>query len=151
MCAIESPAPIWDARPCDEGIWEVPVSVFRNFPRHFRSCQLSACSSSELIHAVEEATTARWSTMVVVSHSFELLANRRSLRRTVPRWTVVKRFEALCRFMASAARTSPTAHFADLDPSGARAVAPISGTLLNTASRMVEQMTTRVVARFTGA
>jgi hypothetical protein len=40
---------------------------------------------------------------------------------------------------------------ADLDPSGARAVAPISGTLLNTASRMVEQMTTRGVARFTGA
>jgi hypothetical protein len=89
--------------------------------------------------------------MVVVSHSFELLANRRSLRRTVPRWTVVKRFEALCRFMASAARTSPTAHFADLDPRRARAVALISGTLLNTASRMVEQMTTRVVARFTSA
>jgi hypothetical protein len=30
-------------------------------------------------------------------------------------------------------------------------VAPIIGTLLNTASQMVEQMTTRVVARFTGA
>jgi hypothetical protein len=89
--------------------------------------------------------------MVVVSHSFELLANRRSLRRTVPRWTAVKRFEALCRFMAPAARMSPTAHFADLDPSGARAVAPISGTLFNTASRMVERMTTRVVARFTCA
>jgi hypothetical protein len=34
----------------------------------------------------------------------------------------------------------------DLDPSVARAMAPISGTLLNTASRMCEQMTTRVVA-----
>jgi hypothetical protein len=89
--------------------------------------------------------------MVVVSHSFALLANRRSLRRTVPRWTVVKRFEGLCRFMASAARTSPIAHFADLDPSGPRTMAPISSTLLNTGSRMVEQMTTRVVARFTGA
>lgn len=146
-CAISAPAPIWDATWREEGLWEVPVTTFRDYPGHHRHCQLGACSVRELVHAVDRAAAAGWTSVVVVSHSFELLANRRSPRPLAPRRAVVERFEALCAHLGAGGAGFASAHFADLRPGGAPATAPIEGSLLATAARMVGQAAARVAAR----
>jgi hypothetical protein len=146
-CEIASTTPIWDTQLRPEGVWEVPVTTFRDYPGHLRHCQLCACSSRELAHVVDQASAARWRTVVLVSHSFELLANRRSARPVVPRRKVIERFERLCRDLAARKGSAPTAHFADLRPEGGEPAAPLRGSLRNTISRIVEQATARVASR----
>jgi hypothetical protein len=79
-----------------EGVRVYPVTVLRDgFGRH-RAAQLNGCTFAELRAALLSAQRAGVRHFVIVSHNFEMLKPGTS----EPDWTVVRRFEALCAFLA---------------------------------------------------
>lgn len=100
-----------------DGVWELPVSSFRDFPGHRRHAQLCACSAGELTHALETAWRGGWSAFVIVLHSFEMVRKRDGGRLPVPEWRVIRRFEQLCAFLARHRERFRTTLFAGLDES----------------------------------
>jgi peptidoglycan/xylan/chitin deacetylase (PgdA/CDA1 family) len=87
---------------CVEGVVEVPVSYFSDYPGHFRPVQLCACSFSEIREALLWAWRDRWSTFVFMMHSFELIKHGpRSSEPAAPHLIHLARFEKLCRFLAA--------------------------------------------------
>lgn len=144
-CGLSSIGPIWHASPV-LGLWEIPVSCFEDWPGHYRHCQLGACSTAELSRAIHSAAVSRWNTFTVVSHSFELIANRRSSRPVIASPSAIRRFEELCRVIAG--RTDVEAgHFSDLRPTQ-REAGPIQGSVIQTAGRYAEQLMSRVHSSF---
>jgi len=129
------------------GIWEFPVAGFEDFPRHFRPAQLAACSFQELRHSLEQAHALGWQTFVIVSHSFEMLKNRRSARREVSvRDSVVARFEKLCAYLDQHRGRFTTATFSGMDLGSLREdvdCPPLRGRLLNTGVRLYDQLRDR--------
>jgi hypothetical protein len=135
-----------------DGVFELPVTAFRDCGPHFRSAQLCACSSAEMRHALESAESLGWDFVVVVSHSFEMVARRR--HPTKPpriRWEVVERFERLCEFLGNNRERFPTVTFSGfgrhnglLSPNGS--AAHIRGKIVNTAQRMFQQAKSRIQA-----
>jgi hypothetical protein len=126
-------------------VWEVPVSWFEDWPGHVRPAQVTACSSSEMIHALRAARSAGWRTFVIVFHSHELL----NARRDGPNPVVIRRFHDLCRFLGENRDSFPTATFSSLredDLALERAVAPIRSAPWRTALRMGEQLAQRLGA-----
>lgn len=83
-----------------DGVWEFPVSSFRDFPGHTRHAQLCACSGGELTHALESAWRGGWYAFVIVLHSFEMVHKRGAGRLPVPQRHVIRRYEQLCAFLA---------------------------------------------------
>ena len=79
-----------------EGVVEIPVNFFHDWPGHYRHTQICACSFDELTSMLKLAWKRGWYSFVIVCHSFELL----NPSRTGHDPTVVKRFEGLCRFLA---------------------------------------------------
>jgi hypothetical protein len=79
------------------GIQVHPVSVFRDGLGRLRPAQVNACGMSEFRHALDDAHAAGRGHFVIVSHNFELLKPDRS----EPDRIAVRRFEALCRHLAS--------------------------------------------------
>lgn len=83
-----------------EGLLEYPVSCFRDYPGHYRPAQLCAVSASEMQAALDTAYGANWRNFVIVSHSFEMLRDRKqALPYARPDWAVIRRFEALCEYL----------------------------------------------------
>lgn len=80
-----------------EGVCEVPVSYFEQFPGSFKHTQVLACSFSELAAMMGKAWQKKWFSFVVVSHSFELI--NRALPS--PNKIAIKRFEKLCSFVSN--------------------------------------------------
>jgi hypothetical protein len=147
-CGLSSIGPMWHAAPT-HGLWEIPVSCFEDWPGHYRHCELAACSTAELSRAIRSSVTSCWNTFTLVSHSFELIANRWSPRPVAARPSVIKRFEEWCRVIAS--RTDiETAHFGDLSLTQRKA-GPIRGSVIYTAGRYAEQLASRVRSRFSGS
>ena len=101
-----------------DGVCEVPISFFSDWPGHYRPAQLGACSDRELRQALLQAWRRGWHSFVLVSHSFELLRGRGRLE-VFPRpdRIVVRRFESLCRFLAGNREKFRTVGFSDLEPS----------------------------------
>lgn len=132
------------------GVQELPVAVFQDFMGHLRPAQICACSSDEMIHALNTAEAAGWDFFVIVSHSFEMLARRRHPSKPpVIRWEVVKRFERLCQFLESNTNRFSTVRFADLDrfsslPMPDAPEVSIKGKFLNTVSRVAQQGFSRI-------
>ncbi|MGC2332867.1 MAG: hypothetical protein WA581_15550 [Candidatus Acidiferrales bacterium] len=129
-------------------VCEAPVSFFEDWPGHFRPAQLAAASYAELVRALNRADEAGWSAFVIVSHSFELLKNRRASDRPLGlRRFVRSRFEKLCAFLDRNRRRFQTATFSQLaSPQEiiSRASRPISGNVLATAMRFGEQLADRL-------
>lgn len=117
-CAIDLPQTLWQPQRL-QGVWEMPVSAFQDYPGHLRHLQLSACSLGEIRHAIGQARRQGWSHLVLVMHSFELI-HRRHLQGLAPRVDrlMLKRFEGLCQFLAAHRQEVATLHFADIDPAG---------------------------------
>lgn len=117
-CQIAAPRPLWQPARL-EGVWEVPVSAFCDWPGHLRPLQLSACSLGELTHAISQAQARGWPCLVLVMHSFELI-QRRHLQGLEPRadGLMIRRFEGLCQFLAARRRQVRTTHFAHLATEG---------------------------------
>src|SRR5947209_3228242 len=136
-----------------EGIIEFPVASFLDFRGKVRPCQIGACSSSEIIAAMNQAEKAGWDYFVIVSHSFEMLTRRRPGKGPVAvRENVRRRFERPCRFLADNRDRFRTIGFDDLDhiqltqPERVEPVirAPMLNTtirvpMLNTLGRLCEQ------------
>ncbi len=126
-----------------------PVSFFSDFPGHYRHVQLCACSSGELQTTLLQAWRNGFHSFVLVSHSFELLKRRRANPRN-PRadWTVIRRFENLCRFLAANPDKFRTSGFTEIRPHSIPLLQP--RTVLRTGPhrtlwRWVEQSIRRVV------
>ena len=126
------------------GIWEVPITFFEDWPGHYRHTQLGACSHGELSSMLDQAAATGRSSFVVVSHSFELL----NAARTGPNRIVVARFERLCKYLADNADRYRTAGFADLngdiETDGQREPGMLRSNALRTARRTVEQIGGRI-------
>ena len=143
-CDMPTPEPLLQAERRD-GVWEVPVSWFEDWPGHVRPAQVTACSSAEMIHAMRAARSAGWRTFVIVFHSHELL----NARRDGPNAVVIRRFHDLCRFLGENRDDFPTTTFADLrddDLAAGRELTPLRSAPWRTAWRMGEQLAQRLGA-----
>ena len=98
------------------GVVEVPIACFEDYPGHRRHAQLCAVSHREMRWALREARRLGWGTFVIVSHGFELLTRRKQpLPYALPDRTVIKRFERLCSHLSERASEYRTVGFDDLE------------------------------------
>ncbi len=99
-----------------EGVYEFPVAFFEDRPGHRRPAQICACSNAELEHILLQAWNAKWHSVVLLTHSFELVNNRKNHDRPcTPSRILVSRFEKLCQFLAAHSDKFRTSHFADFN------------------------------------
>lgn len=130
--------PLWE-----DGVCEVPVTVFFDGLGRLRPLQLTACAWGEMERLLWASLEAGRRSVVIVSHSFELLDNR----RTRPDPIVVRRFEALCRFLDRHRDQFRSRGFGDLEPPAeAPQPAPLRTPVGPTVWRLAEQGLRRLVA-----
>lgn len=128
-----------------DGVAEYPLASFGDWPGHLRGLQLAACSLAEITYVLQKARSTRWNSVVVLSHSAELLTEDRSK----PDRVLIKRFEGLCRFLAEGKLEFPTSWLRDEDTEKATSclATPITSAPWRTAKRFGEQAWGRVRAR----
>ncbi len=143
-CHIAAPRSLWQPAHL-EGVWELPISCFADWANHFRHCQVCACSGHEMQMAARQAASAGWQTFVIVSHSFELLANRRS-SRGCPTVAVanIKRLHSLCKFLSENRTILPTVRIEALNLRPRLGNEYLCGSMMNTAGRICEQIYERI-------
>jgi len=130
------------------GVVEFPVTVFVDYPGHFKPVQLAACSWAETKRALMQAWHRQWRSFVILWHGTEMLQpefNPDSPARPSP--IVVRRFERLCQFLAANRDKFQTMLFGDVavpsvEPNGPSA--PLNSNPVLTTHRLIEQ----VVGRF---
>lgn len=86
-----------------DGVIEMPVSCFFDYPGHLRHTQLCACSARELEASMTEAWHKGWKAFVLVLHSAELLKKLRlsnGVIKVVPDRVLIGRFKRLCKFLS---------------------------------------------------
>jgi hypothetical protein len=120
---------------------EVPISFWHSRPFPPRHAQICATSAGELAHALWEASERGWNSFVIVSHSFELLKQRRqNVIRPVPDRVVARRFRQLCQFLNKHRDRFRTCGFADLASLPIETSRPpLNGSPWHAAWRLVEQ------------
>lgn len=124
-----------------EGIETYPITVFHDGFGRERPAQVGACGFGEMRQALESAGNGGCSDFVIVSHNFEMLKPGRS----DPDFVVVRRFERLCRYLASSGTRFSVGGFdshAKTQASSRRPQAPRTG-VLPTAWRVAEQLARR--------
>lgn len=123
-----------------EGVIEVPVTFFQDWPGHVRHAQICACSFGELSHMLLDAYAAGFKTFVIVCHSFELINRARSRVNRL----LVRRFRRLCEFLDRRRDIFTTVGFNDLNTS----ISPPPSALVSpphrTIGRYAEQLTARI-------
>ncbi len=125
-----------------DGVVEYPLSVFHDWPGHRRHLQIGSCSSRELAHVLRRAHACGWESVVILSHSVEMMNRDRSKPDSV----VLRRFERFCRFLADSSRDLRTSGFeaeTGAETSG-RAMMPIHSPPWWTLLRQGEQMSRRI-------
>ena len=123
------------------GLYEYPMTVFRDGTRSLRHAQLAACSSGELEALMWQALEAKRGTFVMLSHNFELLNQTRDR----PDKIVVRRFQKLCEFLDKNRDSFCTKGFKDLEPqSFSEQPEPLTSPIWRTGLRMVEQAYSRI-------
>jgi hypothetical protein len=133
------------------GVTELPVAVFEDWPAHVRHAQLCAVSSREMVHALEMAERAGWEFFVIISHSFEMLSHRRhATKPPIIRQAVVNRFERLCEFLGNNRDRFRTLGFSDLHSHVKlqEKEKQIRGKLANTAGRTFSQAVNKGKLKF---
>lgn len=147
-CGLRTPDPLLQPRQI-HGVYEYPVSCFLDWRGRYRHAQICACSSQELESALLGAWERGWTSFVVVSHSFELIRRRKQQgKQAIADPIVIKRFERLCRFLASNCDKFRTALFSEISPEAidaATSLQPLRCGLLPTAWRYAEQLARRVL------
>lgn len=137
-CRIESEDPL--NRPTRlDGMVEVPITYFEDYPGHTRALQLCAASLSEFDTVLRQSIAQSRPTTVVVNHSFELL----NLKRTRANRMLLRRLDDYCALLQTKKDEAISANFNDLngrvaDDSGS-AVKPLTSNAVRTAFRMIEQ------------
>jgi hypothetical protein len=123
-----------------EGVRCIPVTVYRDGLGRRRPAQLNGSSFAELRSALLDAQARGVRHFVIVSHNFEML--KPSSNR--PDWFVVRRFEALCRFLGEHRELFRVGPFGAATPAedGATETRP-QVPLWATAGRLVQQVARR--------
>ncbi len=101
------------------GIHELPATCFTDpgpvGRGGYRSAQITACSTAELIHLLDQCSAARVDTIVLVTHPFEFIKKAdfryRALR---PNRIVQRRLERLCHFLTHNSERFQVCTFGDL-------------------------------------
>ena len=128
---------------------EFPVTVFMDYPGHFRPIHLAACSSAEIERALLQAWHRGWNSFVMLWHGPELLRtdfNDNGPAR--PSRIVIRRFERMCSFLAENRDKFQTMMFGDVTPSTPALdedFAPLNSTPMLTAHRLFEQVIGKVL------
>lgn len=118
------------------GIYEYPMTVYRDGTAALRHAQLTACSFQEMQGLLWQALAAERKAVVLLSHNFELL----NAAKTRADATVVKRFQQLCRFLDRHRDKFHVDGFHALTPESVAAQpAPLTSPLWKTGVRMMEQ------------
>jgi hypothetical protein len=130
------------------GVTEYPMSYFEDYPNHIRPAQLCACSSQEMQLALIRAWQSGWSCFVILSHSFELIKDRKCLHgKTRLNPTALRRMEKLCKFLKDnndRFETTTCEALSAVSEPTAQAGTPLRGSLLNTLARYCEQAWVRL-------
>ncbi len=118
------------------GVYEYPMTIFKDGTGSLRNAQLTACSHREMEGLLWQALEAGRKSFVILSHGSELL-NRSNDR---PDKVVVKRFRKLCEFLDRNRDSFRLRGFKDLQPKivdqqPAQLTSPIS----KTCARIMEQ------------
>jgi hypothetical protein len=133
-----------------EGVYELPITYFEDWPGHHRALQLGSCSFAEITAVLRLAARARWRSVVIVLHSFEMI--RRPQGRSAPgigrpAAVVIRRFERLCRFLDRHRDQFRTVTFRGLDPAalvGPQPARALRSHVGRTSWRYVEQLVGRL-------
>ena len=119
-----------------EGVFEYPMTVFKDGMGSLRHAQLTACSYSEMEHLLFQALEEQRNAFVILFHNFELLSSS----KTRPDKIVIDRFRKLCKFLEKNRDSFCVRGFRELTP---RIVpvqpVPLKMNFWKTANRMVEQ------------
>jgi hypothetical protein len=102
-----------------EGVWEFPQTHFVDRPpTGRRPLQVCAASLAEFRHVLEGAYAKQWTSVVIVTHSFEFVRTDRLERTGVvgPRRLVGARFGAICKYLARHRDRFETTLFRDVTP-----------------------------------
>jgi hypothetical protein len=146
-CGIDAPEALLGPTRL-EGVWEIPIAFFEDYPGHHRHAQLAACTFEEMRGALEQAHERGFPTFVIVSHSFELVWRGVARGRPAsPRTVVIRRFEQLCAFLSANRDRFETTGFADLGASDHRPPRdprPLRSSVLKTVHRYAEQAAGRL-------
>jgi hypothetical protein len=122
-----------------DGLVEVPITYFEDYPGHHRSLQLCAASLSEFDAVLCQSLAQQRPTTVIVNHSFELL----NVKRTRANRMLLRRLDDYCALLESKKHEVKSAGFEDLDrriaDTPAPTVKPITSNAMRTAFRMIEQ------------
>ncbi len=147
QCELRMPELLLQPRQID-GVWEIPISCFQDWPGHYRHAQLCACTFSEMKESLLSAWRAGWKSFVIVSHGFELIRRRKQIALPpLPDHFVRRRFERLCGFLAEHRDKFRTRGFSDIEPQTLAAspeVKPLRSPMRRTAGRYVEQLVRRM-------
>ena len=122
----------------------LPVTGFIDGLGKLRHAQLCACSAREMRQATSNAARAGMPAFVIVSHSFELLAENGERRSR----TIVRRWDALLKFLSQNRAAMPTTGFDALDDAmleGDSRDDRLSVSPLATLGRMTGQLADRVL------
>lgn len=120
-----------------ESVVEYPVTIFEDYPGHFRPLQICACSYNEFLHVFRQAELKKWTTIVIVFHSFELLNRKKSSTNPI----VVNRFHKICRFLDKHRDRFNTIGFNQIsDFSDSEKTKMIRSNPVRTGARYIEQM-----------
>jgi len=145
-CGIQTPEMLLQPKKI-HGVYEFPISFFRDYPNHYRHTQLGACSFQELERVLIGAWKRGWYSFVLLSHSHELVKRRSQFGNPASAdWIVIKRFERLCHFLDCNRDKFVTTTFSEIVPEEIPDVAPshaLFSSFRHTAMRMVEQLVRR--------
>ncbi len=126
------------------GVYEFPVSFFRDWPKHYRHAQICACSSQELENALFSAWEEKWYSFVIVLHSSELI--KRMKQPLLPNRIVTERFQRLCRFLSDNRDKFCTRFFSEINPveiPSLNSLRPLNSKVTNMVWRYGEQLLSR--------
>ena len=128
---------------------EFPITFVRDVCGRDRVFQLTACSIGEMKQALLDAWNRGWSSVVIVSHSFELIQGRGSATdraRSDP--IVIRRFRWLCEFLARHRNKFHTATFSEqpeILPLMDVSMEPLRARPIDTFVRLGEQSLRRMI------
>jgi hypothetical protein len=149
-CALHRACEIYTSEPLLQptmlsGIMEYPLAFFSDRPGHLRQAQICACSTREMLRALEQAWDNGWSSFVILMHSFEFLRDRKGNKKPRQNPIGLRRFEAVCKFLARNRERFETTH-CSMAPGtdGTQRQLALKGLLRNTAIRYVEQLYVRL-------
>ncbi len=120
---------------CD-GVYEYPMTVFRDGTGSLRHTQLTSCSFREMKGLLWQALETGRHSFVILSHGSELLNPAKNRADDV----VVKRFQQLCAFLDKNRDSFHVRGFRGLKPKlPQQQPAPLASPIWKTGVRMIEQ------------